>query len=208
MRRPVSTQGRGYEQQESQDGQIRPARRQEGDYSPLGRRSRISSGSGSTTAHLPDLAYRHHDGHPKGASVRSRSHLGAAGLVTSKSLYRAGPALLGMRRFASRAIMKVDGGRLSATGAKRSEVHELMTTRAYHALGQPADFRLASNLAASDIRRGTPLRPDALYKVRICSRPSRSAMVRAHASSHRNYRSPTGMSISGAGGSPAPPSTG
>ena len=93
-----------------------------------------------------DLTDQHHYGHLKGTSTRSLSRLGAAGLITGKLLYRTGSAPLRTYPFASRAIAKTYGGRLPATGAKGTELHALMTMRAYDALGRPADFRLASDL--------------------------------------------------------------
>ena len=93
-----------------------------------------------------DLADRHRYGHLKGASVRSRSHLRAAGLITGKLLNRTGSFPLRTYPFARCAIAKAYGGRLPATGAKQTELHELMTTRAHYARRyslQTADFRLA-----------------------------------------------------------------
>ena len=95
-----------------------------------------------------DLADRHHYGHLKGTSTRSLSRLGAAGLITGKLPYRTGSAPLRTYPFASRAIAKAYGGRLPATGAKQTELHELMTTRMHYAHGyshQAADFRRVSD---------------------------------------------------------------
>jgi hypothetical protein len=49
------------------------------------------------------------------------------------------------------------------TGAKRTDLHELMASRAYFELGRPDTFKLAANFSRAEIALCGSLRPDALY---------------------------------------------
>lgn len=110
-----------------------------------------------------DLADQHHYGHLKGRSTRSLGRLEAAGIITSKSLYVAGEKPTTVYQFANEAVARAYGSGLPVTGAKRTDYHELMTSRAYFALGRPDDFRLAEHMTRDEINLCRDTRPDALY---------------------------------------------
>lgn len=110
-----------------------------------------------------DLADKHHYDHLKGGSAGSLERLEKAGLITSKTLNQSGSLPIKTYQFASEPIARAYGGRLPVTGAKRTDLHELMTTRAFYALDRPADFRLAADLTKTEIARCGSLRPDAVY---------------------------------------------
>jgi len=110
-----------------------------------------------------DLATTHHYRHLKGGAARSLKRLERAGLVTAKILYAAHQPPQTLYRFASRDIARAYGGRLPVTGAKRNDLHELLTAKAYFACGQPADFRLADRLTPEEVSAMGMLRPDAVF---------------------------------------------
>jgi hypothetical protein len=110
-----------------------------------------------------DLADKNHYAHLKGASGRSLQRLERAGLLSSKLLYQRGVAPIRIYQFADRSIASAFGGRLPVTGAKRTDLHELMASRAYFGLGRPASFKLASEFTKDEIAMCGSLRPDALY---------------------------------------------
>jgi len=110
-----------------------------------------------------DLADQHHYGHLKGRSTRSLGRLEAAGIITSKSLYVAGEKPTTVYQFANEAVARAYGSSLPVTGAKRTDYHELMTSRSYFALGRPDDFRLAAHMTHDEINLCRDTRPDALY---------------------------------------------
>lgn len=129
-----------------------------------------------------DLADKHHYDHLKGGSAASLRRLEGAGLLTSKTLNQSGALPTKTYQFANESIAKAYGGRLPVTGAKRTDLHELMTTRAFYALERPADFRLAADLTKTEIARCGSLRPDAVY-----TDPVSGEMVMVEADSG-NYR--------------------
>ncbi len=110
-----------------------------------------------------DLVDQNHYAHLKGASGRSLERLEKAGLISSKRLHRKDGPPLKTWQFANQSIAGVFGGKLPVTGAKRTDLHELMTSRAYYALGRPASFKLASHFTVGEIAACGSLRPDALY---------------------------------------------
>ena len=110
-----------------------------------------------------DLADRHHYAHLKGASGRSLERLEKAGLISSKMLHQAGAAPVRIYQFADKSIAGAYGGKLPVTGAKRTDLHELMATRAYFELGRPESFKLASDFTKDEIFRCGSMRPDAMY---------------------------------------------
>ena len=110
-----------------------------------------------------DLADKNHYTHLKGSSVRSLERLEKAGLITSKPLYHPGSAPVKIYQFANQSIAGAYGGKLPVTGARRTGLHELMTSRAYFELGRPASFKLASHFTAAEIALCGSMRPDALY---------------------------------------------
>lgn len=110
-----------------------------------------------------DMAKKYHYGHLKGGCERSLARLEAAGLIESKKLHLAGRAPLKTYQFANLKQARLWGGSLPVTGAKRNEMHELITSRLYFETGKPADFRLAYKFSNADIATVGGCRPDALY---------------------------------------------
>jgi hypothetical protein len=110
-----------------------------------------------------DLADKNHYSHLKGSSARSLERLEKAGLITSKTLYQPGAAPVKTYQFADKSIAGAWGGRLPVTGAKRTDLHELMASRAYFELGRPNSFKLACEFSKAEIAMCGSLRPDAIY---------------------------------------------
>ncbi len=110
-----------------------------------------------------DLADKNHYAHLKGSSVRSLERLEKAGLIISKQLYQHSAAPVKIYQFANRSIAGAYGGKLPVTGAKRTDLHELMTSRAYFELGRPASFKVATQFSPEEIVRCGSMRPDAIY---------------------------------------------
>ena len=110
-----------------------------------------------------DLADRNHYSHLKGASGRSLDRLEKAGIITSKMLYHPRTAPVRIYQFADKAIAGAFGGRLPVTGAKRTDLHELMSARAWFELGRPASFKLACDFSQAEIAACGSHRPDGLY---------------------------------------------
>ena len=110
-----------------------------------------------------DLADQNHYSHLKGASGRSLERLEKAGLISSKRLHQKNGPPLKIYQFADQSIAGAFGGKLPVTGAKRTDLHELMTSRAYFGLGRPASFKLANHFTPGEIAACGSLRPDALY---------------------------------------------
>jgi hypothetical protein len=110
-----------------------------------------------------DIADKNHYNHLKGLSRRSLDRLEKAGLIISKPLYQPGAALIKSYQFANKSIAGAFGGRLPVTGAKRTDLHELMSARAYFALGRPDTFKLATEFTKAEIALCGSLRPDAIY---------------------------------------------
>lgn len=129
-----------------------------------------------------DLADKNHYGHLKGTSVRSLERLEKAGLITSKQLYQPGAAPVKIYQFADKSIAGAYGGKLPVTGAKRTDLHELMTSRVYFELGRPDTFKLATRFSREDIVLCGSVRPDAIY-----TDPETGEMVVVEADSG-NYR--------------------
>lgn len=110
-----------------------------------------------------DLANQHHYAHLKDGSTRSLGRLEAAGILQRKTLFIAGERPTTIYQFANEAVARAYGSGLPVTGAKRTDYHELMTSRAYFALGRPADFRVAARMTADEIELCRDTRPDALF---------------------------------------------
>jgi hypothetical protein len=110
-----------------------------------------------------DLADKNHYAHLKGTSGRSLERLEKAGLISSKMLYQAQAAPIKTYQFADKSIAGAFGGKLPVTGAKRTDLHELMASRAYFELGRPTSFKLACEFSKAEIAMCGSLRPDALY---------------------------------------------
>jgi hypothetical protein len=110
-----------------------------------------------------DLATKHHYSHLKGGSLGSLERLEKAGLITSRMLYTPNSAPVKTYQFANKSIASAYGGKLPTIGAKRSDLHELMTSRAYFELGRPESFKVASDFSKSEIAACGSLRPDAIF---------------------------------------------
>ena len=129
-----------------------------------------------------DLADKHHYSHLKGGSSRSLDRLEHAGLLSSKVMRQAGAPAFRIYQFASKSLAGAYGGRLPVTGAKRNDLHELMTSRAYFALGRPSTFKVAADFSRAEIQLCGSIRPDAMY-----TDPSTGEVVAVEADSG-NYR--------------------
>lgn len=110
-----------------------------------------------------DLADRFHYSHLKGGSNRSLERLERAGLLSSKILRQSGAPPVRMYQFADKSIAGAYGSKLPVTGAKRTDLHEMMATRAYFALDRPESFKLASDFTRSEVSLCGSMRPDAMY---------------------------------------------
>jgi hypothetical protein len=108
-------------------------------------------------------AAKYHYTHLKGGATRSLNRLEAAGLVEGKTLRVAGRPPMKIYQFSSRSMARAWGGSLPITGAKRNDLHELISSDIYLKLGRPADFRLAASFSDADIATVGGCRPDALY---------------------------------------------
>jgi hypothetical protein len=108
-------------------------------------------------------AAKYHYSHLKGGATRSLDRLEAAGLIESKTLRVAGRPPVKTYQFSSRNMARAWGGALPITGAKRNDLHELISSDLYLKLGRPADFRLAASFSEADIATVGGCRPDALY---------------------------------------------
>ncbi len=110
-----------------------------------------------------DLADKNHYAHLKGTSVRSLERLENAGLITSKQLYHYSGPPVKIYQFANKSIAGAYGGKLPVTGAKRTDLHELMTSRVYFELGRPDTFKVATQFTSAEIALCGSMRPDAIY---------------------------------------------
>lgn len=110
-----------------------------------------------------DLADKHHYSHLKGASGRSLERLEKAGLITCKQMHQKDGAPIKVYQFSDKSIAGAFGGKMPVTGAKRNDLHELMSSRAFFALGRPDTFKLASNFTKEEIALCGSMRPDAIY---------------------------------------------
>lgn len=110
-----------------------------------------------------ELANQHHYAHLQGGSGRSLRRLEDAGILARKTIGVAGEKPTTVYQFASEAVARAYGGGLPVTGAKRTDFHELMTARAYFALGRPEDFRVASRMTREEISLCRDTRPDAVF---------------------------------------------
>jgi hypothetical protein len=110
-----------------------------------------------------ELANQHHYAHLKGGCSRSLKRLEAAGILSSKTIGVAGEGASTVWQFANNAVARAYGSGLPVTGAKRTDFHELMTARAYFALGRPESFRVAARMTKDEIATCRDARPDAVF---------------------------------------------
>lgn len=110
-----------------------------------------------------DLATQHHYAHLKGGSERPLARLVKAGILHSKVLHAPTTPPVLTYEFTTDALARAWGGSRPVTGAKRTDLHELITSRLYFALNKPADFRLARNFDTLDNTIIGSHKPDALF---------------------------------------------
>jgi len=110
-----------------------------------------------------DLAGQHHYSHLKAGADRPLDRLRKAGILKTKTLHVSGNPSVRTYEFASTAMAKAWGGKCPVTGAKRTDLHELITSRLYFELGRPDDFRVAANFTKEDLSACGAIRPDAMY---------------------------------------------
>jgi len=108
----------------------------------------------------------------KGGSDRSLDRLSKAGLLKSHDVYLPNGKFTKAYSFSNKEIAKAWGGQVAMIGARRMEVHELITSRLYYELERPQDFRISSNFNDSDKTMlgrycmgedGKATAPDAMY---------------------------------------------
>jgi len=100
-----------------------------------------------------DLANVHHYARLKSGAERPLSRLVKSGLLTEKQLRVPGHGQIKTYEFASQQLARTWGGSLPVTGAKRTNLHELITSGLYFELGRPTDFRLAADFDHDDVQR-------------------------------------------------------
>lgn len=110
-----------------------------------------------------NLAAKNHYSHLKGGARRSLRRLESAGLILRKKTYIPGRGIDTICTFSSKEMARAWGGCLPATGAKRNERHELITSELYFKTGRPDDFRLADQLTLSEVKAFHGHRPDAVF---------------------------------------------
>lgn len=116
-----------------------------------------------------DDATANHYSHLKGGADQRLSRLVDAGLLKQTQVYQPAKGKFMAYEFASKDIAKAFGAKNTAViGAKRTALHEVITSRTYFALGRPESFRLVDELSRSekDIFRqegaSKPMLPDAV----------------------------------------------
>jgi len=109
-----------------------------------------------------DCANRWHYAHLKGGCESSLSRLVKAGVLTEKKLHAHG-VLTHFYQFSSHEMARAWGGKLPVTGARRSDLHELVASRLYFELNRPADFRLENRFSREDQFQCGSYRPDAMF---------------------------------------------
>lgn len=110
-------------------------------------------------------ASTYHYAHLHGGCERSLARLERAGLIRGKRV-RANGEEIKAYEFASREVAKAWGGAIPVVGARRSELHELVTSRLYYALGCPTDFRIEAHFSETDQRLvglDQKFKPDAMF---------------------------------------------
>jgi len=109
------------------------------------------------------LANANHYQRLKGKAGRSLGRLEKAGIIQKTKVFLRGRGVTTLYQFANKQLASAWGGRLPKIGAKRNELHELITSELYYKTGQPSDFRLADRLTESEIAALNNHRPDAVY---------------------------------------------
>jgi len=106
-----------------------------------------------------------HYSHQKTKSSSSLRRLENLGLLRSYKLHTPGGVEV-VYTFANDRIARIAGGRMPVIGAKRTDYHELVTSKLYFQLSRPVDFRTMSGFKKDDrafIDKHRLISPDALY---------------------------------------------
>lgn len=109
-----------------------------------------------------DTAGKHHYAHLQTGGRRSLERLEQAGLLTSRPVRGHGVNTRAYT-FAGADVARAFGGVVPVTGTKRSDLHELVTSRLFFELGRPDDFRLAADFDKRDALICGDVQPDAMY---------------------------------------------
>ncbi len=109
------------------------------------------------------IANENHYQHLKGGGSRALGRLEKAGIIEKKKCFIPGQGINGLYQFAHEKLALAWGGRLPEIGAKRNELHELITSELFFKTGQPEDFRLANRMTEAEITAFGGHRPDAVF---------------------------------------------
>jgi len=109
------------------------------------------------------IALQEHYSHLKGGAARSLRRLEASGIIRGRNLYIPNRGITRTYQFSSAEMARAWGGYLPAIGARRNELHELMTSELYYKTGKPKDFRLAHQLTNQELNSFNGHRPDAVF---------------------------------------------
>lgn len=110
-----------------------------------------------------ELVSQSHYQHLKGGVRRSLARLEEAGIIRSEKGFIPGRGVTTLYQFSSLKMAKAWGGTLPSLGAKRNELHELITSELYYLSGKPEDFRLANRLTDDELIAFNGHRPDAVF---------------------------------------------
>ncbi len=117
-----------------------------------------------------DLIERFHYAYHSGGAARRLARLEEAGILEARPLYAVGRKPVRVYRFAARAIAAAWGDPAVPTVAQGRMLHEMLTTRAYFALGRPLGFRVATRLNEAERFLFESHCPDAVYPDRAGGR--------------------------------------
>ncbi len=117
-----------------------------------------------------DLIERFHYAHRGGGASRRLARLEEAGILEARLLYAVGRKPVRVYRFAARVIAAAWGDPSVPTVAQGRMLHEILTTRAYFALGRPLGFRIAARLDEAERLKFESHCPDAVYTDRVSGR--------------------------------------
>lgn len=109
------------------------------------------------------IASNNHYHHLKGGSRRSLRRLEKAGIIQKKLCFIRGRGVTPLYQFANEKLAQAWGGRMPEIGAKRNELHELITAELFYKTGQPEDFRLSNRMTEQEIAAFKGHRPDAVF---------------------------------------------
>jgi len=117
---------------------------------------------------LEDANKWHYSDRKAGAKKRL-DNLVKAGLLNAREIIQPGKGKVRTYEFSNDRVAKAFGGAKPVIGAKRSALHEVITSKIYFAEGRPVTFKIASDFTKTDIRNfklavgGDAVIPDAMY---------------------------------------------